>query len=366
MARKSKRSMIRAARGLPDAGVDILAIEKIRTNGGTQPREALDLDLVDLYAGKVARAASERAGRLVDSHGAPFPPVTVYHDGEEHWLADGFHRLNAAKKLGLESIGVTVHQGTVRDAKLHSFGVNEEHGKRRTNKDKKRAVDAMLRDEEWFEWSDRRIATACKVSNTFVGKRRTILVRAKEIAEVEQRVGSDGVVQKSGAHAKRQAKVSTVDTKPTAPLLRRDGVTVQFEATPTPQVLEESAPGEKRGGGTPTLPEPPDEVGSDEQLRSDSRKEEKWRLDVFEPTALKDWYQVSERLEEAYWVVTPWPGASDLVTAMLYQHNAGLKARAYVDVGETRYLIWGEGLLPSLQDTYGDMGGLETDLGVTE
>ena len=35
--------------------------------------------------------------------GAIFPPVTVFFDGEHFWLADGFHRVQAAEtiKLGL-------------------------------------------------------------------------------------------------------------------------------------------------------------------------------------------------------------------------------------------------------------------------
>ncbi len=362
MSRKSKRSMIREARGQQDAS---LRIDQIRTDGGTQPRTALDLDVVEEYAGNLDASASKQRDRMVDKNGFPFAPVVVYYDGEDHWIVDGFHRLNAAKERGLERVEANVLQGTLRDARLHSYGVNADHGKRRTNEDKIRAVDAMLRDEEWVGWSNRKIAKACRVSHTMVNDRRTLLERALEIAAQEERVGSDGVVQRAGSKAKsKAAKVESASTSIAAPLLRRDGVTVQLEATPTPQVLEESAPGKEHGGGTPTLPEQTDEVTTTEHLRSDSEKIEKWGVDVFEPTALKDWYQVSERLEEAHWVVTPWPEIDDLVAAMLYQHNAGLKARAYVDVGETRYLIWGEGSLPSLEAGYGDMGGLERALGV--
>ena len=47
-------------------------------------------------------------------------------------------------------------------------GANHGHGLRRTNADKRRAVETLLRDQEWTKWSDREIARQCAVSNRFV------------------------------------------------------------------------------------------------------------------------------------------------------------------------------------------------------
>ena len=55
----------------------------IRRDGGTQPRKILDQAAVEAYAEAMKK-------------GAVFPPVTVFYDGEEYWLADGFHRMSAA------------------------------------------------------------------------------------------------------------------------------------------------------------------------------------------------------------------------------------------------------------------------------
>ena len=40
---------------------------------------------------------------------------------------------------------------------------NADHGKRRSNADKRRAVEMMLKDSEWGKWSDREIAAKCAV-----------------------------------------------------------------------------------------------------------------------------------------------------------------------------------------------------------
>ncbi len=63
--------------------------------------------------------------------GTKFPPVTVFHDGERNWLADGFHRVAASKRAGFLDIEVDLRQGSRRDAILFSLGANATHGLRR-------------------------------------------------------------------------------------------------------------------------------------------------------------------------------------------------------------------------------------------
>jgi len=101
-----------------------------------------------------------------------FPPVTVFSDGEKNWVADGFHRVFAARALKLEELEADVRQGSKRDAILHSVGSNDSHGLPRTNEDKRKAVTTMLSDSEWRQWSDKQIARQCAVSARFVGKIR--------------------------------------------------------------------------------------------------------------------------------------------------------------------------------------------------
>jgi len=136
-------------------------LRQIRTDGGTQPRAGLDETTVSEYADAIQR-------------GDTFPPVTIYFDGSNHWLADGFHRVAAHKQAGKQRIAAEIRQGTLRDAVLQSVGANATHGLRRTNDDKRRAVQRLLDDPEWSQWSNREIARKCNVSDVFVGKIRPL------------------------------------------------------------------------------------------------------------------------------------------------------------------------------------------------
>lgn len=140
-----------------------LAVSLIRTDGGTQPRATLDQNVTQDYA----QAMLE---------GIEFPPVTVFYDGTNYWLADGFHRYHATCQICHESIVAEIRQGTRRDAVLYSVAANSTHGLRRTNADKRRAVETLLCDEEWARWSDREVARRCGVDHVFVGRIRSSLV----------------------------------------------------------------------------------------------------------------------------------------------------------------------------------------------
>ncbi len=136
-----------------------IAVAALRLDGGTQPRAGLDGNTVGEYAEALAA-------------GAVFPPVVVFHDGADYWLADGFHRVRAAQSAELAEIAADVREGTRRDAALYAAGANATHGLRRTNADKRRAVLTLLEDEEWRGWSDREIARRCGVTHPFVAKLR--------------------------------------------------------------------------------------------------------------------------------------------------------------------------------------------------
>lgn len=130
-------------------------IEKIRIDGGTQSRVEINNEAVSEYAEAL-------------KGGVQFPPVDVFFDGADYWLVDGFHRYHAHHSAGLSEIGAVIHNGTLRDAQLFSFGVNASHGLRRSNADKRKAVEFMLNDAEWSVWSDREIARQCCVSHVLV------------------------------------------------------------------------------------------------------------------------------------------------------------------------------------------------------
>ncbi len=151
----SRRPRRRAPSPPQTATVRPLALALIRLDSGTQARVAVDPLVVDDYA------AAYRAG-------AKLPPVIVFFDGETYWLADGFHRVLAALQAELKQLPAEVRPGTRQDALLFAAGANADHGLRRTNADKRRAVRLVLEVAEWRRWSDREIARRCRVHHDLV------------------------------------------------------------------------------------------------------------------------------------------------------------------------------------------------------
>jgi hypothetical protein len=100
--------------------------------------------------------------------GAEFPAIIVFSDDTNYWPGDGAHRLIAHQRAGRSEILAEIRRGGKRDAKLFGVGANATHGKRRSNADKRKAVETLLKDEEWGRWSDRQIGKACRVSQPLV------------------------------------------------------------------------------------------------------------------------------------------------------------------------------------------------------
>lgn len=156
---------------------ELIPITNIRLDGGTQPRAALDFDAIEDYA-----EAMEA--------GAEFPPVTVFYDGTDYWLADGFHRVKAAYAAGHDTIVCEVHQGTLNEAQWYSFSANRTNGLRRANDDKQRAVRAALQHPNGAQLSNRQIADHVGVAESTVRNWREKLTA--QIAQSPQRKGRDG------------------------------------------------------------------------------------------------------------------------------------------------------------------------------
>lgn len=176
----------------------MLELRRIRLDGGTQARVETNKAVVAEYAEAM-------------QNGATFPPVTVFYDGSDYWLADGFTRYEAAQSIGMEKIVEEVIPGTRRDAVLHSLGANAKHGLRRTNADKHKAVETLLADDEWSKWSDREIARACGVSAPFVGSLRRPEVKEKQQAnraDSAAKALSDGCNPITPPHYKHDAEAA--------------------------------------------------------------------------------------------------------------------------------------------------------------
>jgi hypothetical protein len=157
-----------------------IELKKIRLDGGTQPRVKIEENAVQSYTEV-----------LLD--GGVMPPVVVFFDGADNWLADGFHRWHAHKRAGFVEIECAVQQGTKRDALIYSLGANHDHGLPRTNEDKRKAVTIVFDDIEMCELSDLQIAKICRVSSMTVGR-----IRKSLQLDAPVRKASDGTTFKVG------------------------------------------------------------------------------------------------------------------------------------------------------------------------
>jgi hypothetical protein len=132
-----------------------MRLSDIRIDGGTQARAKMSDETVQSYADAL-------------KDGAEFPPVVVFYDGKDYWLADGFNRYYAYQMIKRNEIDADVRRGNILDAKLYACGANATHGQPRTNADKRNAVMMVLNEGAWKGWSAREVARHCAVSHWFV------------------------------------------------------------------------------------------------------------------------------------------------------------------------------------------------------
>jgi hypothetical protein len=142
------------------------------------PLKDLALDKhVQMRASVSTIAVQDYADAMAE--GDEFPAIIVYgRIGMKHYVADGFHRVLAARKAGRKTIKAEVRDGGKREAMLFAMRANAAHGVRRTNADKQKAVEACLHDKEWVKWTDTEIARRCAVSPQLVGRLREHMGRA--------------------------------------------------------------------------------------------------------------------------------------------------------------------------------------------
>lgn len=110
----------------------------------------------------------EEYAELYDE-GVKFPPVTVMAIDNQFLLIDGFHRVEALKKLGdYEVEAVVVEGSSFDDALMASWAANKAHGLTRTNADKRHVAMQILSYAPAANWSDRQIAKHIGTSHVFV------------------------------------------------------------------------------------------------------------------------------------------------------------------------------------------------------
>lgn len=201
-----------------------LPLTSIRTDGGTQSRTRIVEEVVADYA------AAYKAR-------TPMPPPTVYYDGKDYWLADGFHRYRAAERAGLLTLRCDVKHGTKKEAAWHSVGANRTHGLRRTNEDKQNAVKMALQLHP--ERSNRAIAEHVGVEHHLV-------------ASVRGQLGDSPSSTRIGLDGKSRPATRAAPSGATASDFRGS----EIPPPPPPEPEEGDAPAGEAPDGPPP-PEPP-------------------------------------------------------------------------------------------------------------
>lgn len=204
----------------------LVRLDRIRLDGGTQCR--CDLDLPHINDLAEAR-----------SNGAQLPPLVVFHDGTNYWLADGFHRYHALHKTGHQEVECDVRSGPRLEAIKFALGANCQHGLRRTIADKRRAVEIALK--EFPKLSSREIARICAVGDQMVNQLRDSRSSKKpggaqlatdasslpQPPENGSRVGADGKTRRLPAKPKpalAEEQPEKLSESETAELGRMEGI----------------------------------------------------------------------------------------------------------------------------------------------
>lgn len=134
-----------------------LAVDNILASAATQVRKKLDKATIDEYTEAM-------------KNGAQFPPLIVFaeQDSDRYILADGFHRHHGYVNAEIAECKVEVREGGLHEALLYALQANDEHGLRRTNADKRNAVEMALKDPEISQLQVIQIADVCRVTERTV------------------------------------------------------------------------------------------------------------------------------------------------------------------------------------------------------
>lgn len=145
-----------------DTSIEVLPINSIRRDGGTQTRLRVDPEVISDYAALMMG-------------GTDFPPVRVWFDGLAYWLSDGFQRIQAAVQCGFEEVKAEIVAGTLDDAVWDSYGANSHHGVRRTRAEVSIIVGRALQHPRAVKLSNVQIAKHLGIPETTLRRWRARL-----------------------------------------------------------------------------------------------------------------------------------------------------------------------------------------------
>ncbi len=149
-----------------------------------------DLFVPELRVGEGIRSGGldERHVELLMECVDAWPPIVVW--GEDLVVVDGCHRVEAARRLGRQRVAAFRFLGSPEEAFIEAIRRNVSHGLPLSVADRRRAARRVLVRNP--DWSDRRIASLCGLSDKTVGRIRRV---GSVGTSVDRRVGRDGKIR---------------------------------------------------------------------------------------------------------------------------------------------------------------------------
>lgn len=191
-----------------------LNLTEITINQDLNVREELDNDTIERYAESLEQ----------------LPPIVVFNIGDNSYLlADGFHQVKAAERLGRKEIEVELRQGTKQDTEEYAALANLRHGKPLTRAERRKAVERMLmlHPERANNW----IAQDMGVSENTVKRYREELESTSQIAKLNSFIGEDGKERpREVPHPKKDEQVSDEQAEEHKPEAKLESIEYPQEA----------------------------------------------------------------------------------------------------------------------------------------
>ena len=151
----------------------MLPVTDLQVDEAIRPRESLNTFVIDEYA----TLYREEEGDAV------LPPLAVFQVDGTYYVADGFHRLEAARWAKKATLPCQVHAGSRRDAMIYAIFANLRRGFPYGYGDKQRILERLLGDAEHATRSDRALARDVGVSHVYVWRIRARLTEHRRLQE---------------------------------------------------------------------------------------------------------------------------------------------------------------------------------------
>jgi hypothetical protein len=213
-----------------------LALHTLTMSSLTQPRVQLRQDVIDDYAGKMHKERGRTGWVINPMTKKRWEPIVVFTDGDSFWLADGYHRVKAAQKRGLQLFQAKFRKGTKFDAFKFSLSVNENHGLKRSKGDQAHIARKALLDPHLRRLSSRELGDLTLMSHTYILKIKKQMIADGLIPDDETVKGGDGKIYPA-----------TVPQEPTQPMVRKAGSKELPGATEEPRVQKIDSSGGDEG-----------------------------------------------------------------------------------------------------------------------